>query len=608
MIAALLDGSLFDGVGLAGLGFGQPLGLVALIALPLLLIAERHRAQRRSAADARYGGSPSLRLGRDVASERARTALLLAAIVLLALAVARPRWARAPAPIEQRGIDVAIVLDVSRSMTATDIAPSRAAAAARGLRAMLAHMQGNRVGLVTFAGSAFERSPLTLDLGALATLVDRAQIEAPLVQPGTDLRLAIETALNLLTVDDAARTQAIVLVSDGEDLGTGIASALQRARDRHVPVYAVFAGTEADVALPPIASTLTSLRGAPATPPRAAPDVTRAARAPLETIARETGGQLRDLPATPGLAVEFRRLRQTQFATADRPAPIERFAWFLGGALALLLAHTLVPVARGAPPAPQPAPGSRRGAARGVAAATAALILVGCTGTAAYRQVQQGNLDYAAGRYDAALAAYRAAQRPDDPAVNYNIANALYRLQRFEGVAVAVAAALTVTRDADLTARLQFTAGDTAYERGELAQARAAFEAALRRDPTDGDAKANLELVLRRLEPPPQQQQQQQDGRATPPPGSPGQRPPQQPGPPQPGQGSPQPGQQPGPVGGTGTPATPDDVRAALEAALAELGPEVTAEEARGILALAAQANDLNQLLPRSGSGGVPPR
>ena len=603
MIAALLDGTLFDAT-LAGIGFAQPLWLLALLALPLLLLAERHRAQRRAVADARYGGSAGLRLGRSPARERLRTALLLAAIVLLAVAVARPRWGRALAPVEQRGIDVAIVLDVSRSMTATDIAPTRAQAAARGLRAMLAHMQGNRAGLVTFAGSAFERSPLTLDLGALATLVDRAQAEAPLVQPGTDLRLAIETALNLLTVDDAARTQAIVLVSDGEDLGTGIASALQRARDRHVPIYTVFAGTEADVQLPSLTTTTAPARGVPTPAPRGAADVTRAARAPLDTIARETGGHLRDLPATPGLAVEFRRLRQTQFATADQPAPIERFAWFLGAALALLLAHTLVAPSGETPLLPWPARRSRRRAAIAAGAGAAALLLVGCAGTAAYRQVEQGNREYAAGRFDTALAAYRATQRPDDPAVNYNIANALYRLQRFEEAAVTITAALAATRDADLIARLQFTTGDTAYQRGDLPRAREAFEAALRRDPTDGDAKANLELVLRQLEPPPPPEQQPGQGQQ--PPGQPGQQPPP-PGQPQP-QGTPQPGQQPGPAGPSGATASPGDARAALEAALAELGPEVTPEEARRILVLAAQANDLNRLLPRGGGLGVSPR
>jgi len=585
---------------LDGIGLGQPLGLLVLLALPLLLLAGRHLARRRAEADAHYGGSPALRLGRSAGRDRLRSTLLLAAIALLAVAAARPQWGRAPSPVEQRGIDVAIVLDVSRSMTAADLSPSRAGAAARGLRDMIAHMQGNRVGLVTFAGSAIERSPLTLDLKALGTLIARAQIEAPLVQPGTDLRLAIETALNLLTVQDAAPTQAIVLVSDGEDLGAGLASAIRRARDKRVPVYAVFAGTPGNVALPPINDVT---------------DVTNASREPLEAIARETGGQIRDVAATPGLAVEFRRMRTTQFASADRPAPIDRFPWFIGAALALLLAHASVPASGEARLLPLP----RRG--RTLGAAAVALLLVGCSGTLAYRQVEQGNRDYTARRYEPALAAYRAASRPDDPTVNYNIANALFQLRRYEEAAVAAASARAATRDGALSARLDFTAGNTAVLRGELDQARNAFEAVLRYDPDDMDAKANLELVLRRLappEPPPQQPQEQPgEGQATPEPGEQGQEP--QPGQPQPAQpqpGQPQPGQadagQQGQTdpGGDGAPfeGTAADVRAALDAALAQLGPEVTVEEARRILALAERANDLNLLPPRDRGFGVPPR
>ena len=184
------------------------------------------------------------------------------------------------------------------------------------------------------------------------------------------------------------------------------------------------------------------------------------------------------------------------------------------------------------------------------------------------------------------------------------------------------AAAFAATKDTDVAARLTYTSGNIAVERGELAQARAAYEAVLRADPTDRDAKANLELVLRRIAPPPpapQQQPQQQPGQqGTPQPGQQGQQPGQQGQQPAP-QGTPQPGQQPGqqsgqpgqgsgqPNGATG-PATAAAAAAALDAALAQLGPEVTADEARRILELAGRANDLQQLTPRSGGRGVPPR
>src|SRR5690606_33791192 len=133
--------------------------------------------------------------------------LVVAALALAVVAAARPQWGEDDEALAQRGIDLIIALDVSRSMEAQDVQPSRAEAAAAGLNEMLSHMTGNRVGLVVFAGNAFARAPLTVDLPVVTSLVTRAQAEAPLVQPGTNLRAALAEAFRLLDVEDAAETQ-----------------------------------------------------------------------------------------------------------------------------------------------------------------------------------------------------------------------------------------------------------------------------------------------------------------------------------------------------------------------------------------------------------------
>ncbi len=201
------------------MSLGQPLALLALLALLPLLGVWAYATWRRRRIDAAYAGPQALRRGLSPRRDLLRAALLLVAVALIAVAVARPQWGGTESPLTRRGIDVAVALDISRSMSATDIEPSRAAAAAAGLTDMLTHLRGDRVGLVTFGGSAFPRSPLTLDLDAIAFLVNRAQIEGTLVEPGTDLGEAIATALQLLDVPDRAEGQAIVVISDGEDLG-----------------------------------------------------------------------------------------------------------------------------------------------------------------------------------------------------------------------------------------------------------------------------------------------------------------------------------------------------------------------------------------------------
>ena len=618
--------------------FAEPLALIALLLVPLLAALVWFETRRRRQANARYGGSSALRIGASPVRRMTQGTMLAAAVALLILAAARPQWGYEETEAEQRGIDIAVVLDVSRSMTATDITPSRARAAASGLRDMLGHLDGNRVALVTFAGTAFTRSPLTVDLPALANLVDRAQNDSPLVQAGTDLRVAVESAVLLLSVTDRAQTQVIVLISDGEDLGADVQSAIERANDQHIAIHTVFAATENPTALPASSGGTDLTRGDPRN---------------LAAIARGTGGTTRDVRGMAGLAVDFRRLQQTQFQTASTRAPRDHFSWFIGGALVLLLAQAALPTSSETSLLPRVRvphalrTGRARSAAAGVALSAILVMLTGCTtvlGTDAYQRVEAGNRLYNAGQFDRALQEYTAAAgiEPNDLAIQYNMANALYRLARYEETLRLVDAALAKHPEATLSTRLLYTAGNAAMQREDFERARTAYRQALRQDAEDLDAKANLELVLRRIAPPAstptpppgqdgqpgQQGQGQQPGQ----PGQPGQQ--GQPGE-QPGQGQGQPGGggggqgqpdgagQPGGRGSGSNPTTPgprspndpDGTRAALsaanaalEAALAQLGPEVSPEEAANILALAQRANDLGGLAPRSPRGGVPAR
>ena len=616
------------------IGLANPLALLWLLALVPAIAAARHASTTRRRADAAFGGTAAPARSGGRWRRPLRLALLLGALVLAALAVARPQWGHEERELTRLGVDVAVALDISRSMTTRDVQPSRAEAAATGLAEMLAHLRGDRVGLVTFAGEAFQRSPLTLDLEPLAQLIARSQNEAALVAQGTDLGAALGAALDLLDVDDAADTQVVVLISDGEDVAGGLDAALDRANDLGVRVYAVAVGTAEGGAMP--------VEGR-------ADDAGEVSRVDVETlgeIAARTGGDLRPLSAVAGLAVEFQRLRRSAFDEGANRAPIDRFQWFLAGALALLLVQTWI--AEGARGAPRP----RAPIVLGAAGLLAALLAAACA-SAAYDDVRRGNEAYEEGAYEDALAAYQeAAGEPSEsegppPPVGYNIGNALHRLERYEEATVATTAALNATDDAGLHARAAYAAGNHAFRRGDLEAAREAYIGVLLRDPTDADAKHNLELVLRILaggEPPP--------AAATPPPREP-------PGdeegddegdgdtedqPQGPGDGEDEPGDEepsdggdgagePGdegdepptegdsPAGGDdldaprrpepGPPPTLDDARAQLSDALLQLGDEaLTLEQALAILDLVRLANSLESLAPpdRGAGGALPDR
>ena len=596
---------------MSDIGFGTPLALLALMgALPLLgAWWTEARAVRR--ADAAYGGGEALRVGRSRSRAQVRRTLVLLAVVLAAVGAARPQWGATPSPVERQGIDVVIALDISRSMQATDVQPSRAALAARGLGEMLRHLGGDRVGLVTFAGTAFARSPLTLDADAVADLVQRAQREGALVGPGTDVGAAITTALRLLDVPDPATTRAIVLISDGEDLGATLNDAIAAAQRAKVRIYTVAAGTEAGALVP---------AGEGSRGP-AAEVVSRADRASLARIARETGGSTRDAAGLAGLAVELARLQQSALDEGQQVVPIERLHWPLLAAAALLLAATLIPEGvRTARIAPTRNGGAAVARALGIGGALLAALIAGCGGTETWRKVDEGNAEFARGRFAQALGVYAQAKQIDrsDPAIDYNIGNTLHRLDRLDDAIAASKAAATSTKDGVLFARATYAAASSAYRRGNLAEARDGFVAVLQRDPTDEDARHNLEVVLRALGRSTQQQPPSgQPGPQGQQPGQPGAQPSGTPGAGQ-GSGQPQPNatpgaapppaqgggaQQPGAGGQPGTsapaPGSPEAERAADEAlrrAVAGLPEQVTPEQALGILDAASAASEAGTL------------
>lgn len=614
---------------MSGFSFAEPRSLVLVAALVPLWLLWRLETRRRARADLAYGGASTLRLGRRLWRQRIRASFVALAIVLIVIAVARPQWGAEEAPVEQRGVDLAIALDVSRSMTTSDVAPSRAVAAAAGIGDFLTHLRSDRAGLVIFSGRAFQRSPLTLDLDALTQLVDQAQRDAELVGRGTDLGGAIDEALALLDVPDAAESQLIIVVSDGEDLGAQALAAAERAADAGVPIFTVAAGTDDGASIPGDAEGLA---------------VSRADRTALRAIASATGGEFRELDTIAGLAIEVQRLRQSEFAEDVGRQPIERFQWFLAPALILLVLPILIGEAGGA----------RRLTRRqlGATAILGTLIVGACGGSSLYQHVEDGNRSYADDRYDDALVDYREALLvvPGERAVGYNVGNTLHQLQRYEEATVASAEALDGLEDPQLGGSLRYALGNHAVMRGALEDARQYYVDVLRLSPDDEDAKANLELVLALLTPPPTELD---PGDAPPPgggpsggdgppaPGDSGDEPPDDgsaggsspsdPGT-EPGAG-PEPGSDPGagdsPPGDTppsgssdgddpgaaggnapgsggpdaGTTLTVEEAQAALAQALDELGDDLTLEDAAQLLELLRQLSEVEPLDPIRGRG-----
>lgn len=166
------------------------------------------------------------------------------ALILLAVALARPQLDNLDTPVWQKGIDIAIVLDVSGSMESVDMKPSRIDAALETIDAFIEKRPNDRIALIIFAGTAYTRIPLTLDHNVIRESLRQVSTSS-VNEDGTAIGTAIAVGLNRLKKSDAA-SKIMLLVTDGENNAGTInpTTASELARDLGVKVYTIGVGTD----------------------------------------------------------------------------------------------------------------------------------------------------------------------------------------------------------------------------------------------------------------------------------------------------------------------------------------------------------------------------
>ncbi|MBF0279812.1 MAG: VWA domain-containing protein [SAR324 cluster bacterium] len=166
----------------------------------------------------------------SIFNKRVKLLLLLGGVVMGILALAQPRWGFQWEEVPHHGVDIIIALDVSRSMLAQDINPNRLTRAKREITDLLNLVEGDRVGLVAFAGTSFLQSPLTLDYRAIELFLDGLDTDLISIQ-GTAIGHALQTSIQAFS-DTPRDARAVILITDGEDHSgnlEGIADMASRA-------------------------------------------------------------------------------------------------------------------------------------------------------------------------------------------------------------------------------------------------------------------------------------------------------------------------------------------------------------------------------------------
>ena len=322
--------------------FGDPLYFYFLWCLVPLIFFMVWGMRKKQQLTLKFCGNPLLSKLVHPGVEkrhRSKTIFVVLAILFLILALTRPRWGYKWENLHQRGVDVIVALDVSSSMLAEDIKPNRLERAKRKISDLLDMMEGDRIGLVAFAGTSFVQCPLTLDYGAARLFLSAIDTQLIPVQ-GTALGNAIKTSVKAFRSQEK-KSKALILITDGEDQTGKALSAAKSASDQGVKIYTIGIGGEIGAPLP-------NPSGAGGFRKNQQGEVilSKLDETTLQQIALETGGSyVRSVTGDIDLNTIYKdqikkNIEKKELKSERRKIWQERFQWFIFIALIFLVAET----------------------------------------------------------------------------------------------------------------------------------------------------------------------------------------------------------------------------------------------------------------------------
>lgn len=503
--------------------FEYPIWLMAIaVIVPLIAWAFRCFRKSRTEALKKFAAEHLLQALTASVSPGLRSAkhwLFAIAIVLCLAALARPQAGFRWQEVKRKGIDILFAVDTSKSMLAQDVNPDRLTRAKLAVSDLVEKLEGDRVGLIAFAGSSFLQCPLTLDYDAFRQSLDALDTSI-IPKGGTDISAAIKEAGEAFSLG-GQNHKILVILTDGEDLeSNGIAAAKEAARDG-MRIFTVGVGSSAGelIPIPKESGGVDFLKDE-----RGQPVKSKLDDATLRKIAEETGGAYEPLGRQgEGLEAIYQHglaeIPKQELASRMNKIYIERFQWPLALAILLLVIETML--------------GERRRLWRNlksqisdfrlprVPTATALLMLA----VSAWASPQAAERAYREGKYSEAAREYKisAEKQPKKAELQYNVGASTYKAKSYPDAAAAFQKALK-TDKVELQQQTFYNLGNAQYRIGQETektnpqqtiqtwqQALKSYEAAMQLKKDDADAKYNYEFVKKKLEELQKQQQQNQD-------------------------------------------------------------------------------------------------
>lgn len=322
--------------------FGEPSYLHLLWALIPLIFFMVWGLKKKQQLIEKFCGTPQLSSQVHSGIEKrhqTKSVFIFIAVIFLFLALTQPRWGYHWEDLHQKGVDVIVALDVSDSMLAEDIKPNRLERAKRKISDLLDRMEGDRIGLVAFAGTSFVQCPLTLDYSAARIFLSAIDTQLIPVQ-GTAIGNAITTSTKAFRTQDK-KSKALILITDGEDQTGQALSAAKAAKKQGVKIYTIGIGGEIGAPLPN-----PSANGGFRKNQQGEVILSKLDETTLQKIALETGGSyVRSVTGDIDLKTIYndqikKHIEKKELKSERRKIWQERFQWFIFIGLFILALET----------------------------------------------------------------------------------------------------------------------------------------------------------------------------------------------------------------------------------------------------------------------------
>jgi len=448
----------------------------------------------------------SLTVGLSPTRRKIRFALVIAAVALLIITVAQFQHGFDLQQIEQRGLDIVMAVDTSKSMLATDIAPNRLARAKLAALELMQKATTDRLGLVAFAGEGFLECPLTIDNNAFQQSVQALDVNS-IPEGGTAIADAINTALTAFKEGD--HYKALVLLTDGEDNDEGALEAAQNAAKQGLKIFTIGIGTAE--------GTLVTVTDASGNTDYIRDDKgqvlkTKLNEGLLQQIATATGGFYLPLRGADTVDLLYDK-GLSQLPKAEGQGRVirryhEQYQWFLAAAMLLLIAEIFFPERRIPTRSSGTKTGSRQPAPPKIQSVpTAVLLLLVLLPVAAHASPAGAMRDYQAGNFTNALTEFTklAEVQTNDLRLIFNAGDAAYRATNFD-LAQTLFSQVTVSPSLKLQEQAFYNLGNVQFQKAKQAKdldgleqgfdaAAKIYQRAVSLDTNDVDAAFNMRFA-----------------------------------------------------------------------------------------------------------------